>query len=118
MDKKMLMGTASIMADLRRTLGPKVTIAEAEILLRIAIAEGLSQRELGQIMKLPKSNIARYCDHLGEEMRNYEGDLEPGFGFIEQRPSPEDRKRYEVRLSSNGRRYVERLSKLGRGGKS
>ncbi len=114
MDKKLLMGTAAMMADLRRTLGSKVTIAEAEILLRIAAAEGLSQRELGDRMKLPKSNIARYCDHLSEERRSHEGDLEPGHGFVEKTPDPEDRKRHMVSLTSKGARYVDRLQGLAR----
>ena len=117
MDKKLFMGTTSMLAELRRTLGPKVTIAEAEILLRVATTEGLSQRELGDLMRLPKSNIARYCDHLSEERRAYEGGLENGFGFVEKQVDPMDRKRHRVVLTLKGAKYIDRLNKLSRGGR-
>ncbi len=115
MDRKPLNGTASVLADLRRTLGHEATLAEAEFLLRVAGSQGLSQRELCDLMKLPTSNIWSYCDDLSEEKRDYDGDLKLGHGLIEKRVDPDNRMRLMVVLTTKGERYTERLSKLVRG---
>jgi DNA-binding MarR family transcriptional regulator len=74
----------------------------AMLLWNVSIAEGRSQRELAQALRLPASRIVEMVDAM--ERR----------GWLERRIRPTDRRTRELHLTAAGRKAVERVFAAGR----
>src|SRR5258706_8365929 len=66
----------------------------------VALAEGRSQREVAQAIGLPASRIVGLVDRLEER------------GWVQRRPSTDDRRTHALHLTSSGRALLEQLAAL------
>jgi len=66
----------------------------------VAVSEGLSQREVGQVIGLPDSRIVGLVDRLEQR------------GWIERRTSDRDRRTHALHVTSSGRKVLERVEAL------
>lgn len=57
-----------------------------------------SQQDLAHRLELDKSNVVKLLDGLGDS------------GLIERSPSPEDRRRHEVSITSDGHKIVQSVN--------
>jgi DNA-binding MarR family transcriptional regulator len=74
------------------------------VLLREAAnAEGASQRELADLMRIEPPTLVRHLDKLAEE------------GLVERRPDAHDRRVMRVAVTADGRRRLEQLHEVVHG---
>lgn len=110
--RRMLRQLLTALTATRRQWGPKTTVAELEVLLAMALAQGeASQRELSDQLHLSKSVISRYAEAMSDTRRT-EGELVDGKGFVESRVDPMERRRKLVYLTAPGYKWLERLMSL------
>lgn len=79
------------------SLGPVgLTMRQFAVLRALSAGEGLSQAALAGRLRIDASSLVLVLDELQKS------------GSVERRPSPKDRRRYAVHLTSGGRRMLLR----------
>src|SRR5947208_1804483 len=74
-----------------------MSISEAHALSELAAAEALTQRELGERLRLEKSTVSRLADQLADR------------GLVERSKNPDDGRSFRLRLTRKGRQLAGRL---------
>ena len=74
----------------------------AGVLRQVALAPGISQRELGARLSISPSRLVGLLDELEER------------GLIERRDDPSDRRTYALALTEAGRRALEQVATVAR----
>lgn len=82
-----------------------VTLARLEALLVVAVEKDLSQREMGDRMRLGKSTVSQIVLNLSpsDALRR------PGPGFVKQSIDPMERRRKVINLTPKGERVVRNV---------
>jgi DNA-binding MarR family transcriptional regulator len=78
--------------------GEPIPVSEAHAITELANAGPMSQRELGERLRLTKGTVSRIVRLLGER------------GWVRQVPSERDARRVQVRLTTSGRAAAKRLA--------
>jgi DNA-binding MarR family transcriptional regulator len=76
------------------------TRAQWIVLFRLRDQEGLSQRDLADVLELQPISLVRLLDRLVEQ------------GFVERRSDPKDRRANRLFLTANGRQLADDLDSL------
>lgn len=91
-----------------QTIDSNMPIQIAVSFLTVALNEGKSLREYGELLDAAQSTMSRHLLDLGPRNRK----KEPGFGLIEQRSSDDDMRRNVYTLTAKGRALVQTLNQL------
>lgn len=75
--------------------GQNMTLAQFEVLATLYHSEGLSQKELAELLLVTKGNVCGLLDRLEK------------LGWVMRRPDPEDGRVRRVHLTTHGRRRIE-----------
>jgi DNA-binding MarR family transcriptional regulator len=76
---------------------PPVSSAQARVLFLVEANGRLNQSELGRLLEAAPPSVTRLCDRL------------QAVGFLERHPGADDRREVLLRLTPEGRTYLERL---------
>ena len=79
-----------------------LTPPQAGILRAIATDPGRSQQALSSQLQLLPSRMVAFVDDLEER------------GYVERRPNPDDRRQYALYLTADGKKLMQKLSRLAR----
>src|SRR6201993_510598 len=79
-----------------------LTPPHAGILRAIAAAPGGSQQALSTQLQLLPSRVVAFVDELEDR------------GYVERRPNPDDRRQYALYLTADGRKLMEKVSRIAR----
>lgn len=74
-----------------------VSTSQLRVLYTLDREEGINQRSLGEVLGAAPSSVSRLCDRL------------QALGFVERSPSPVSRRELELRLTPQGRAYLQDL---------
>ncbi|GGD03612.1 MarR family transcriptional regulator [Pyruvatibacter mobilis] len=93
-----------------RVLEPDIQAQTIMTFLMAARKEGVGMREMQDHLGVARSTMSRNVGILSST--GYRKGV-PGFGLIEAREDPEDRKAKQVYLTPKGRRFLENLLSQG-----
>jgi DNA-binding MarR family transcriptional regulator len=83
----------------RDTLSPIVSTSQLRALYALEREEGINLRALGEVLGSAPPSVSRLCDRM------------KSLGLVERSPSPVSRRELELRLTTQGRFYLQELRK-------
>lgn len=85
---------------LAETVAPlDLTLRQFVVMRSIDANEGLSQAQLGERLRIDASSIVQVLDDCQKD------------GLAERRPSPDDRRRYAIHLTEEGKQHLAKAQK-------
>lgn len=91
-----------------RKISPILQMQQAVIFVHIGATPGVTLRDLERLCGLGSAAVSRNVSTLG--VKNWKG--EPGFGLVESKVDPDDRRYKRVSLAPKGQRIYETLKLL------
>ena len=88
-----------------RKLDPEIPSQAINTFLYIVLHEGCSVKDIGEALNLRQSSASRNVAMLSKMHRL----RKPGFGLIEAREDPRERRRKVITLTPKGKRFLEDL---------
>jgi DNA-binding MarR family transcriptional regulator len=94
---RLLKAHALLMREVRRRVPEDLTLPQFDVLVQLARREaGMTPGELTRELLVTAGNVTGIVERLA------------GVGLVERRPVPEDRRAVRVRLTTRGRRLMQR----------
>lgn len=98
---------------LRETVGTAVTLQQIDVLITVAVQEGITQPEIGEQLAMPQGTVSKNIRILSLRMvKSGTGHVPKGLDLITVRPDLYDARRHAVFLTPKGEALMRQIDRI------